>query len=125
MTRIEILNPKGEVINTVIGTEEWAEQHHPGVWRLAPALPEPEPISDVPTTCTRRQGRLYLQSIGALDLAESFIQTIEDEVDRKVALIEYEADTWEINNPFVIQMWESLGGTQESLVEAFRVAVTL
>ena len=66
-----------------------------------------------------------MQSIGALDLAESFIQTIEDEVDRKVALIEYEADTWEINNPFVVQMWESLGGTQESLVEAFRVAVTL
>lgn len=125
MTRIEILNPQGEVINTVIGTEAWAEQHHPGAWRLAPALPEPEPISDVPTTCTRRQGRLALHQLGLLDAAEAAIESIEDPDQKRTAQIEYEADTWERSNAFVQQLWASLGGTPEGLDEAFELAVTL
>lgn len=33
--RIEILNPQGQVVNTIIASEDFAEQNHPGAWRLA------------------------------------------------------------------------------------------
>lgn len=40
--RIEILNPQGEVVNTIIASEEFAEEHYPGAWRLA-EYQDPEP----------------------------------------------------------------------------------
>ena len=33
--RIEILDAQGAVTNTILATEEFAEQQHPGAWRLA------------------------------------------------------------------------------------------
>lgn len=32
--RIEILNPDGSVENTIIASPEFAEQQHPGAWRV-------------------------------------------------------------------------------------------
>ena len=43
MPNIEILNDSNEVINTIIASEEYAEQHFPGKWRLAENQPSPEP----------------------------------------------------------------------------------
>ncbi len=48
-----------------------------------------------------------------------------DDSEKRAAQIEYEADTWERSNPFLNALWVQLGGTPESLDEAFALAVTL
>ncbi|WP_288899600.1 hypothetical protein [uncultured Delftia sp.] len=79
----------------------------------------------IPKSCTRRQGRLALLAYGLLDDAESAIAAITDAAAKREAQIEYEADTWERNNPFLTGLWAQLGGTPQSLDEAFVLAVTL
>ena len=79
----------------------------------------------IPKSCTRRQGQLALLTHGVLDDAEAAIAAITDPVQRREAQIEYEADTWERANPFLRQLWAQLGGTPQSLDEAFVLAVTL
>lgn len=45
--KIEILNVHGDVVNTIIADQQFAEQHYPGAWRLAAQQPgdelQPEP----------------------------------------------------------------------------------
>lgn len=85
--------------------------------------PEPEPA---PASCTRRQGLLALLSYGIKrSEIETQIETIEDEMEREAAWIEYLADTWELGNPRLQAMWAALGGTPEQLPDLFRLAVTL
>jgi hypothetical protein len=79
----------------------------------------------IPKSCTRRQGQLALLTHGVLDDAEAAIAAITDPVQKREAQIEYEADTWERANPFLQQLWAQLGGTPQSLDEAFTLAVTL
>ena len=79
----------------------------------------------IPKSCTRRQGQLALLTHGVLDDAEAAIAAITDPVQQREAQIEYEADTWERANPFLQQLWAQLGGTPQSLDEAFALAVTL
>lgn len=79
----------------------------------------------IPKSCTRRQGQLALLTHGVLDDAEAAIAAITDPVQKREAQIEYEADTWERSNPFLQQLWAQLGGTPQSLDEAFALAVTL
>ena len=43
MPVIEILNDSEEVVNSIIASEEHAEQHFPGKWRLSENQPQPEP----------------------------------------------------------------------------------
>jgi len=45
--RIEILNTAGEVVNTIIATPEFAEQQHPGAWRVC-AHQDEQPLVAVP-----------------------------------------------------------------------------
>lgn len=45
MERIEILKEDGSVENSVIGTQEWAEETFPGRWRLAEPVAEPEIVA--------------------------------------------------------------------------------
>lgn len=115
----------------VFDTETHRARWQGGAWAVE-AIPEPEfeptpepEVEHVPHSCTRRQGRLALLSLGMLDDAEVGISAIEDATKRRAAQIEYEADTWERSNPFMQQMWTSLGGTPETLDDAFRLAVTL
>ena len=79
----------------------------------------------IPKSCTRRQGRLALLTHGVLDDAEAAIAAITDPVQKREAQIEYEADTWERSNPFLQRLWAQLGGTPQSLDDAFALAVTL
>ncbi|KFJ11240.1 hypothetical protein DR66_2054 [Delftia acidovorans] len=79
----------------------------------------------IPKSCTRRQGRLALLAFGMLDEAEAAIAAITDPVQKREAQIEYEADTWERGNPFLAGLWAQLGGTPQSLDEAFVLAATL
>lgn len=86
---------------------------------------EAEAAARVPRSCTRRQGQLALLTHGVLDDAEAAIAAITDPVQKREAQIEYEADTWERANPFLQQLWTQLGGTPQTLDEAFVLAVTL
>ncbi|MEE9872292.1 MAG: hypothetical protein PBV86_16110 [Delftia lacustris] len=79
----------------------------------------------IPRSCTRRQGRLALLAFGLDDDAEAAIAAITDPLQKREAQIEYESDTWERSNPFLQQLWIQLGGTPESLDEAFTLAATL
>lgn len=45
MTRIEILDVNGAVLNTLIGDADWAEATHPGAWRLASEEPVQQPTA--------------------------------------------------------------------------------
>lgn len=87
--------------------------------------PDAPHVDAAPHSCTRRQGQLALLSYGLLDEAEAAIAAIADPMGRRAAQIEYEADTWERHNPFLSTLWAQLGGTPESLDQAFALAVTL
>lgn len=87
--------------------------------------PDAEHVEAVPHSCTRRQGRLALLTLGLLEDAEAAIAAMPDGADKRAAQIEYEADTWERHNPFLSALWTQLGGTPESLDSAFALAVTL
>lgn len=111
-----------EASDEYTGPQDWIEapvDYVPGSFLL---LGDSGPV---PARCTRRQGQLVLQSHGLLDDAEAAIAAIADPTERRVAQIEYDADTWERSNAFLAQLWAQLGGTPESLDEAFRTAVTL
>lgn len=87
--------------------------------------PDAEHVDAVPHLCSRRQGRLALLMLGLLEAAESAIAAMPEGSDKRAAQIEYEADTWERQNPFLSALWAQLGGTPESLDAAFALAVTL
>lgn len=89
-----------------------------------PPAPEPQP-DPVPRSCTRRQGRLALLAQGLLDEVEAAIAAVADPLEQRAALIEYEAATWERDNPFVQAIWAQLGGTPEQLDDLFRAAAKL
>lgn len=123
----------------IIATGQTLPQH--AFFELHPCIAFPQPLTDqalepfgarlvpapepVPGACSRRQGRLALLTLGLLDDAEAAIAAIPDGNERRAAQIEYEADTWERDSPFVLQLWAQFGGTPESLDDAFRLAVTL
>lgn len=79
----------------------------------------------VPERCSKRQGELALLEAGKLDAVEAAIAAITDPVAKRRAQIEYGADVWERDNPFLQGMWATLGGTPEELDDLFRLAVTL
>lgn len=85
----------------------------------------PDPMeAPVPHACTRRQGQRALLEVGRLDEVEAAITSISDPLQKRVAQVEYEAATWERNNPFLMGMWSQLGGTDEELDNLFQLAVT-
>ena len=43
MKNIDILDGAGTVINTILVTDDFAQQHYPGKWRLSENPPQPEP----------------------------------------------------------------------------------
>lgn len=99
-----------------------------GWWRTdedaswMPPVPLEEPV---PVSCTRRQGQLALLSSGLLDAIEAAIAAIDDPQGRRQAQIEYGADVWQRGNAFLSQLWAHIGGTPDSLDDAFRLAVKL
>jgi len=84
-----------------------------------------QPPAPQVTTITRRQGRLALRRANKLLIVESAINNIADDDARIDAQIEYEADTWELGNPFLQSMWNQLGGTESELNSLFTLAKTL
>ena len=83
-----------------------------GAWGLDE---QAERQSKIPTSVSRRQGRLALLQAGYLTQVEDTIDAITDPVQKKAAQIEYEADTWSADSQFLNDMWAQLGGTQTEL----------
>lgn len=93
-------------------------------WRVATAqdVARVERAAAVPVSVRRRQGRLALLEVGKLDMFEEAIGSIVDPEERRAAQIEYEADTWERDNAFLLRLWLEHGGTAEGLDELFILA---
>lgn len=100
----------------------WVQSDTAGIgWAYAGGVfTQPVAPVVVPQTITRRQGRLALLQAGLLEQAEAFI-----EAGGAAAAIEYEAGTWERNNPFLTQVWEALGGDSQGLDDLFTTAASL
>ena len=74
--RIEIMDGQ-TVTNVILATPEFAEQQHPGKWRLAEVQDVPtEPINPVPQSVSMRQARLALLQIGKLQQINSAITSL-------------------------------------------------
>ena len=74
--RIEILDGD-TVINIILATPEFAEQHHPGKWRMAEVQDVAvTPINPVPQSISMRQARLALLQIGKLQQINSAITSL-------------------------------------------------
>lgn len=84
--------------------------------QVAPYVAPPPTTEPVPSSVTRRQGRLALLQVGKLDVVEEAIE------GNQQGLIEYEADTWERSNPFLQMLWAQLGGTEAELDALFILA---
>nr|WP_314711537.1 hypothetical protein [uncultured Comamonas sp.] len=84
-----------------------------------------EPPAPVPPSCTNRQAKLALIELGFYTHATDLLAAITDPVAKLKAEVEWNAPTFERGSPFLNGVWEQLGGTQEQLDDAFRLAVTL
>lgn len=76
---------------------------------------------------TRRQGLIALyteQGIKEQDV-QAVIDAIDDEPQRYIAQIEFVNQTWEIDNPLIMRLAESLEITPERLQELFNIAATI
>lgn len=84
------------------------------------------PAVVVPQIVTRRQARQALLLRGLLDQIEPAIQSLPDELQRGMALIEWQDSlNFERTRPLVIKIGEILGLNSEGLDELFVFASTL
>lgn len=67
---IEILDSTGAVTNTIVASEDFAQQHYPGRWRSAEHQPEPPaPAQSTRLTVLQFRQRFTLQEKAAIELA--------------------------------------------------------
>lgn len=78
-----------------------------------------EPPKKRVTHISRRQGRLALLEIGKLEIVEDLITQAGKEAE-----IEYQADSWNLDNPFLQGLWFALGGSMVELEALFLTAST-
>lgn len=84
---------------------------------------EPTPVTHI----TRRQGLLALLTEQGVEEGDvnAVIDSIDDPLQQKIARIEFASNNWEIYNPLIMQLAESLGITSERLQELFNIADTI
>ena len=123
---IEILDGKGQVINTVMACENFARQSWPGRWRHKPQAPAPlEPARPVPvpTTITRAQGKAALIQAGLWPQVLAFVAAIDDAEEKPLAETAlHDTVHWERESPFLRKAAQALGLTDEKLDELFVAA---
>lgn len=131
---LKVFAKEGETFQS-IGDEECPD----GFVEMAVQRPEPhyvaqlvggvgvwvEPPAPVPPSCTNRQAKLALIELGFYTHATDLLAAITDPVEKLKAEVEWDAPTFERASPFLNNVWAQLGGTQEQLDDAFRLAVTL
>lgn len=93
-----------------------------------PYVPPPAPV---PQQCSGRQGQKallrtpYGEDSNMLAAVKALFPLIPDDFDRQDAELDFNAATWERNNPTLQALWAQLGGTEEQLDDLFTLAVTL
>ena len=126
--RIEIMDGD-TVINTILATPEFAEQLHPGKWRLAEvqdALTAPTPAT--PSVCSPAQGLVALFAIKQITESDvnATIAAITDPVARYTSQIAFaRATEWRRDSASIQQLATLLGLTESDLDVLFEFAVTV
>ena len=125
--RIEILDGD-TVTNTIIASEEFAEQQHSGKWRLAEAQDaEPAPPTPAtPTVCSPAQGLVALFAIKQITESDvtATIAAITDPVARYTSQIAFaRATEWRRDSASIQQLAALLGLTESDLDALFEFAV--
>ena len=126
--RIEIMDGQ-TVTNVILASEEFAEQQHPGKWRLAevqdvPATPTPA----TPAVCSPAQGLVALFAIKQITEADvnATIAAITDPVARYTSQIAFaRATEWRRDSASIQQLATLLGLTESDLDALFEFAVTV
>ena len=126
--RIEILDGQ-TVINTIITTPEFAEQLHPGKWRLAEVQDVPTtPTPATPTVCSPAQGLVALFAIKQITESDvtATIAAITDPVLRYTSQVAFaRATEWRRDSVSIQQLATLLGLTESDLDALFEFAVTV
>ena len=126
--RIEIMDGD-TVINTIVATPEFAEQHHPGKWRLAEVQDVlTAPIPATPSVCSPAQGLVALFAIKQITEANvnATIAAIADPVLRYTSQIAFaRATEWRRDSASIQQLSALLGLTEADLDALFAFAVTV
>ena len=126
--RIEIMDGQ-TVTNVIIATPEFAEQLHPGKWRLAEvqdALTAPTPAT--PTVCSPAQGLVALFAIKQITESDvnATIAAITDPVARYTSQVAFaRATEWRRDSASIQQLAALLGLTESDLDALFEFAVTV
>lgn len=125
--RIEILDAQGAVTNTILATEEFAEQQHPGAWRLAEVQDVPaEPAPATPTVCSPAQGLVALFAVKQITESDvnTTIAAIHDPVLRYTSQVAFaRATEWRRDSASMQQLAALLGLTEADLAALFEFAV--
>ena len=128
MMRIEILDG-ATATNTIIATPEFAEQIHPGKWRLAEVQDVPaEPAPATPTVCSPAQGLVALFAIKQITESDvnATIAAITDPVLRYTSQVAFaRATEWRRDSVSIQQLSALLGQTESDLDALFEFAVTV
>ena len=126
--RIEIMG--GDTVsNIIIATPEFAEQLHPGKWRLAEVqdvLTAPTPAT--PTVCSPAQGLVALFAIKQITESDvtATIAAITDPVLRYTSQVAFaRATEWRRDSVSIQQLSALLGLTESDLDALFAFAVTV
>ena len=126
--RIEIMDGN-TVTNVILATPEFAEQLHPGKWRLAevqdaPTTPTPATL----TVCSPAQGLVALFAIKQITESDvnATIAAITDPVLRYTSQIAFaRATEWRRDRVSIQQLSALLGLTESDLDALFAFAVTV
>ena len=124
--RIEIMD--GDTVsNTILATPEFAEQQHPGAWRLAEVQDVPTPPTPAtPTVCSPAQGLVALFAIKQITESDvnATIAAITDPVARYTSQVAFaRATEWRRDSASIQQLAALLGLTESDLDALFEFAV--
>ena len=126
--RIEIMDGD-TVTNVILATPEFAEQLHPGKWRLAEVQDVPTPPTPAtPTVCSPAQGLVALFAIKQITESDvnATIAAIPDPVARYTAQIAFaRATEWRRDSVSIQQLSALLELTESDLDALFAFAVTV
>ena len=124
--RIEIMDGD-TVTNVILATLEFAEQQHPGKWRLAEVQDVPTPPTPAtPTVCSPAQGLVALFAIKQITESDvnATIAAITDPVARYTSQVAFaRATEWRRDSASIQQLSALLGLTESDLDALFEFAV--
>lgn len=126
--RIEIMDGD-TVINAIVATPEFAEQQHPGKWRLAEVQASQATATQAaPTVCSPAQGLVALFAIKQIteDDVNATIAAITDPAARYTSQVAFaRATEWRRDSASIQQLAALLGLTESDLDALFAFAVTV